>query len=676
MTDTTHLSPVLATARPAPAGPLHGFDLFDTLLTRALWRPEDAFLLLGERLRDAGLLDIEPAAFATLRAAAEAQLRRDPEREEVALPAIHAALAPAFGWDAARRDAALALEIATEEALIRPVAANAARLARLRDAGAEVAVVSDTPLDRAALARLLRRAGIAVPERRIFASATEGATKRSGRLFAVVAAATGVAPRDMRHRGDHAEADVATPRRLGIAAEQDRLATPTRHEAMLHAATAAHPPLLRSLLAGAARAARLGAETQDDHARILRAVGAGVAGPLLTGFVLWVLAEARAMGVARLHFVARDGQVLLRIAEVLLARLGWPIECRYLLGSRQAWHLPTLREVDAAALGWLAADAGREPLAGVLARAELDPGEIAGALARHGLGALDRPAPAARLHTLLRDPEVAPRIRATAATRRHAALGYLRQEGVLTEAPVTMVDLGWHGRLQGSLQKLAALAPGGGPRHVTGLYLALRSRPAGTAPARMRAFLDAPRALHLLNPVLLELFCAADHGTVRGYREASPDRFEAELAAAVDHRTVAWGLPALQDGILAFAREAAAAMALAEATPEAWIALLRDGGLAACDAFRREPDAAEAEAFGAFPHADGQAHLAWTDCAPRIGAGLRLRLGLGLGAPAYGGHWPEASIRRGGGRLAAAIFAVKRARRSLSRAGRGTPGSA
>jgi hypothetical protein len=339
--------------------------------------------------------------------------------------------------------------------------------------------------------------------------------------------------------------------------------------------------------------------------------------------------------------------------------------------------------VDAAALTWLAADAGREPLGGVLARAELDPADIAAALARHGLGALDRPAPAERLRALLLDAEVAPRIRAAAEARRHAALGYLRQEGVLDDGTAMMVDLGWHGRLQRSLQRLVELAPGSGtPTRVTGLYLALNSRPAGIAPARMRAFLDAPTAPALLNPVLLELFCAADHGTVRGYREGAPGRFEAELAAPRDTGALDWGLPALQDGILAFAREAAAAMALAEAPPEAWIALLRDGGLAACDTFRREPDAAEAEAFGIFPHADGQAHLAWTECAPRIGAGLRLRLGLGLRAPGYAGHWPEASIRRGGGRMATAIFAVKRLRRRLARATRlsrprrGTPGSA
>jgi len=650
------------------ARPLHSFDVFDTLITRCLWRPEDVFLLLGQRLHRAGLLGCTPEEFARLRIDAEAALRRAPEVEEVELAAIHAALAAPCGWGTAEARAAAAAEIAAEEAAIRPVAPNTTLLARLLAEGAEVALVSDTYLDRAGLLRLLRAAGIGVPPGRVFASGAHGATKRTGRLFGVVAAASGVAPDHIRHRGDHPGSDLAVPRLMGIAAELTTPTAPTRHEAALRAATAAHPPLLRSLLAGGARAARLSAVQDSAHARVLWHVGTGVAGPLLAGFVLWILHEARAAGATRLHFVARDGQILLRIARILLARLGWPIECRYLLGSRQAWHLPALGEVDAAALSWLAADAEREPLASVLARAELEPGRIAGALARHGLGALDRPSPAARIRALLLDAEVAPLIRAAAATRRRDALGYLRQEGLLGGGTALMVDLGWHGRLQRSLQRLVDLGPGdGAATQVSGLYFALRSRPEGIAPERMRAFLDAPEALRLLNPVLLELFCAADHGTVRRYREAAPGRFEAELAAPVDRQVMEWGLPTLQGGILAFARELAEAIGLAEeAAIEAWIALLRDGGLAAYQGFRREPDLAEAEAFGAFPHADGQAHQVWTDCAPRVDAVQRLRLGLGFGDRGYGGHWPEASVRRGGGRLGAALFALKRLRRRLA----------
>ena len=673
-----------ATAQAAPR--LHAFDVFDTLITRCLWRPEDLFLLLGARLAEAGLIRASAADFAQARAAAEAALRARPGVEEVTLGAIHLALAPAFGWTNDAAGIAAAIEVATEEAAIRPIAPNAARLAQLQRAGEAVALLSDTYFGRTELLRLLHQGGIAVPEARVFASAEHDATKRSGRLFAFAGAALGVPPQHIAHRGDHPLADLAVPRRLGLAAERCTAAQPTRHEATLHAAGAAHPPLLRSLLAGGARAARLSADPATMHERTLWQVGAGVAGPLLAGFVLWILQEARARRARRVHFVARDGQILLRIAELLRTPLGADIECRYLLGSRQAWHLPTLRRLDEAALAWLTRDAARESVAAVLARAELDPRTIAVPLARHDLAEATRsarPASSARLAALFADPEVAPLVLQAAAQRRDTALGYLAQEGLLGADDVLMVDLGWHGRLQHSLQTLLGLGAAGAPPRLAGLYLALRSRPDEIAPEATGSFLTAPGALAALNPVLLELFCAADHGTVRGYRRHANGRFEAELAAARDERVQAWGLDALQGGVLAFARELARAMSLA-GDAAAWTALLRDAGLAAFESFRRDPDAAEAEAFGSFPHADGQAHAEWGECAPRIGALMRLRLGLGLGATGYAGHWPEASVRRGGGRICAGLVALKRLRwrargaapAAFSTPPPGTPGSA
>ena len=683
------LKPATARVAPAPrpsAGRLHAFDVFDTLITRCVWRPEDLFLLLGARLAEAGLIPPDAAGFARARIAAEAALRARPDVEEVTLSAIYRALAPEFGWTDAAAEVAVAIEVATEQAAIRPIAPNATRLAQLQRAGEAVALLSDTYLGRAQLLRLLRQGGIAVPPERVFASAEHDATKRSGRLFGVASAALGIPLQHIAHRGDHPVADLAVPRRLGLAAERCEAAQPNRHETALHAAGAAHPPLLRSLLAGSARAARLSADPATPHESTLWQVGAGVAGPLLAGFVLWTLQEAQARGARRLHFVARDGQILLRIAEILRPQLGLDIECRYLLGSRQAWHLPTLQRLDDAALAWLTRDAARESVAAVLARAELDPRALAAPLARHGLAEAaqgGQPVAPARLAALLSDTEVAPLVLQAAARRRAAALGYLAQEGLLGADDVLMVDLGWHGRLQHSLQKLLALGAAEAAPQLAGLYLALRSRPDGFAPATMGSFLTAPAALHGLNPVLLELFCAADHGSVRGYVREPDGRFGAELAAARDDRVLAWGLDALQGGVLAFARELARAMALA-GDADAWTALLRDAGLAAFQAFRRDPDTAEAEAFGSFPHADGQAHAEWGECAPRIGALMRLRLGLGFGDPGYAGHWPEASVRRGGGRIGAGLVALKRLRwrargagpAAISRFLRGTPGSA
>ncbi|HEV7266599.1 MAG TPA: hypothetical protein VGN83_16990 [Falsiroseomonas sp.] len=656
---------------PQPETTLFSFDVFDTLITRCWWRPEDVFLRLGERLGAAGLVSVTPEAFAERRTAVEAALRARPGIVEVTLAEIHAALGTELGWTASTTEAAMAIELETEEEAARPIGSNAARLARLQRNGKAVLLLSDTYLDQSALLRLLRRAGIVVPAERVLASSAMGATNRTGRLFQLACKRFGVTAAQVQHRGDHTYSDLASPRAAGLRAELCQAGRPSRFERLLHDVASGHPPMLRSALAGGARVARLRADPPTPHAACLWGVGANVAGPLLAGFVLWVLVAARRDGISRLHFVSRDGQILLRIAEVLLGRLGWDIECRYLYGSRQAWHLPAMQRLDEAALDWLAKEAPTEPLRSVLARAELSPTALQAALARRGLGApaaLDAPAPPAQLLALLRDPEVEAALLQTAAERRRLALGYLRQEQVLAAEPGAIVDLGWHGRLQRSLCQLLEL--GGeakGAASLAGFYLALRNRPEGFTPEKMRSFIDSPDFLRDMNPVLFEIFCAADHGTVRRYVARPGGGYAAELAEPVDLRMLSWGLRHLRDGILAFAGELAEALRRSGGRDaETWIAMLRAGGAAAYDAFRREPTAAEAEVFGSFPHADGQAHEVWGDCAPTIGSMMRLRLGLGLGDPRYPGHWPEASVRRSGGLLGEGLFALKRLQRRLA----------
>jgi FMN phosphatase YigB (HAD superfamily) len=640
--------------------------VFDTLITRPWWRPEDLFLHAGARLTADGLVSGTAEAWAARRVAAEAALRAQPGVEEVTLAAIHDRLAAEAGQapEAARR--AEAVEIACELEAIRPIAPMRDEVAALRLAGEPVVMVSDTYFTHATLCDLLRRCEVLHEPALVFASSERGATKRTGRLFGQVAAELGIGPERLSHTGDHPHSDLASPRALGVQATLYTAGAPTRRERLLHAAAAGAPPLMRSALAGSARAARLAAPAEDARRATLRGVGTAVAGPLLAGFVLWTLCEARARGLSRLYFVARDGQVLVRIAEGLLAALGWKIECRYLLGSRQAWHLPALERLDDAALDWLAAPESSEPLHKALARAELRPEAIPDALARHGLaGALDRPPERGRLGALLRDPEVEALVLARAAERRRTALGYLRQEGLFEGGPVAMVDVGWHGRLQRSLHSLleiGAREAGQPPPPLLGLYLGLVSRPAGLPADHLAAWLSETDQV---NPVLLEIFCAADHGTTRHYEDRPEGGFRPVLAEAVDRRVLDWGLATLHDGIATFAAELGAALGRGQHPPERWAAVLRDVALAAFDLFRREPDEAEAEVFGAFPHSDSQTHDSWVDCAPRVGALGRLRLGLGLGDPAYAGHWPEGSVRRDGGALAAGLFGLKRLRRRL-----------
>ena len=113
----------------------------------------------------------------------------------------------------------------------------------------------------------------------------------------------------------------------------------TRYARLLDGADAAD---LGRRLAAAATAAGAEHRLEDPHLRAVDEVGRWVAAPLLVPYVLWLLCDARARGLKRLYFVARDGQVLLAIARRLAPRVGFDGELRYLYGSRRSWE-PALR---------------------------------------------------------------------------------------------------------------------------------------------------------------------------------------------------------------------------------------------------------------------------------------------------------------------------------------------
>lgn len=79
-----------------------------------------------------------------------------------------------------------------------------------------------------------------------------------------------------------------------------------------------------------------------------RTVGAIVVGPLLVAFSRWLAGKCDALGVERLYFLARDGQVMMRVFTALYPERA--SRCRYLLASRRLCQNMECREDYAAYL--------------------------------------------------------------------------------------------------------------------------------------------------------------------------------------------------------------------------------------------------------------------------------------------------------------------------------------
>lgn len=515
------------------------FDVFDTLLVRVQARPGNLFFELGSELAAAGLKVPPPAEFARVRQQTELAARRAAPGGEVTLEEIHAALASTLGWEDAARAAARQRELDLEERSLRPVPVMQARVQAARGQADAIWFLSDMYLPAPLLERVLRREGFFQNGDRLFVSGEWRASKARGDLFAKARAEAPQPITSWTHIGDNPHGDQLVPRVQGIQSELFRDAALNRYErlACAHAAR----------LAGAMRQARLANPETNPARRVIWDTACNVAGPLLFGFVHWCLSQAAARGLRRIYFVARDGQLLHHIAARLAPAWGFAIECRYLHGSRQAWH----------------------------------------------------PAAEARVDEL-----------------RARALGYLRQEGLLADSAWAMVDIGWHGNLQRSLERL--LAAGGGPQSVTGFYFGLvpgTEAPAGRSPVGYWNQLPARgHGVLRLNHALWEIFLSADHGSVTGYRSVD-GRFVPELREARNERALAWRLATLQAAVLRFTQSWLEVAPQPVGSPCEWLAVMREVYLE----FYRRPTVAEATTWGHIPFSTDQAEQESQCLTPPLG---------------------------------------------------------
>ena len=618
----------------------HSFDVFDTALTRTFARPADLFLQLGRKWDPAS-----PARWMRRRIEAEREARRRSTREETTLEEIYGRLAPAMGWNGEQARRAAAAELELENDSLRPVPEIRERIARLHGQGQSVVFISDTYKPAAFLRDALERNGLWKEGDRLYASSEEGTTKRSGGLFRVALERERLRPGDLVHAGDDDWADRISPRKIGLNAEPFADTRLNRHEQAI-ATPAGMDPLFRSRLAAASRLARLsrfGFET--PAARTLWDVGASVVGPLLAGYVAWCLAEAGKRGIRRLYFVSRDGQILRRLAQTLCRTWRLDVECRDLFGSRHAWHLPALAELDGPVPDWIFDSTLVRSVDSILRRVGLDAARASAPLAANGFEPatwhrnLDAEG-CDRLKSLLAREPLRSAILAEAETRRRAAAGYLRQEGLLDATSWALVDMGWSGRMQRSLRAL--LRAIGEDRPLAGFYFALNGSCPAAAGDALHSYLDPAwfAAKGLRYVPALETLAAADHGSVVGYREETGGRFAPIFRdGPLESRNVPWAR-LQQDAAVAFAEEFGRLVSANDVRPEE----TRRIAALLMKRFLGSPTREESRAYRLFrageDQAGGRLYRLATRIAPRHYWAALLRGGDHL----YRLRWPEACI--------------------------------
>jgi FMN phosphatase YigB (HAD superfamily) len=590
---------------------LASFDVFDTLLSRTTGSPESTFLQLGHRLRGQNLIACSGAAFASLRAQAEQRAFENAGGfdSNVQLTEIYAELALGIDIDAS---VVMAQELRFEREHLHVIEQGRQRLEHARRLGQHILFTSDMYLNTVQLGSLLDYFGLRKPGDQLLVSSDYGASKRSGALFRHLRESTIVDPAQIVHHGNDRHSDIGAPTRLGFATNPFLQGNLNRYEQMLDQANI-QTDGLSGLLAGAARLSRLSLSTHCEHNKAIIDTSCSVAAPLVIGFVLWTLKRAMAANVKRLFFIARDGQLLLSVAQILAPKIGCDIELKYIYGSRRAWQLAAIDASIDASLYTLIPSGGKSlssPLnvTELLDRFDLKPNEVRHQLSEigiepahwtHSLSAVSLERVQALVKT---NQNVRELITSRAERAREQFVGYL-QANELDQPDSAIIDLGTGGTLFNALAKVLTSVQAPVPR---AYYLGQRETPhyIGDWKTPEVYLYNANLSLgHYRQRGLvgfLEMVCSADHGTTIGYQQKMGE-IRPVLSDASVNAIQEWGHTIMIESIANVART----LAISQQIPEVWQADIRAVSTSCFALFWNKPNRHEAAAWGSFPFDDG-----------------------------------------------------------------------
>jgi FMN phosphatase YigB (HAD superfamily) len=579
---------------------VHSFDVFDTVLTRLVGAPTAVIDVLSKRLEASGAIPVRAAVFAATRNRLETQLTGTLGRHAT-LHEIHEAVAVALSCDADQGAAWAAAEEDLDRELTLPLPGAMDRIEKARAQG-QVVFVSDTPHSEAFVKELLVRHGLAREEDRVFTSSERQVSKSHGGLFGAVATALG-GGHEFRHVGDNPRSDVAAARVEGWSGTLVPAGPLNRYEHLLEASAEATGGVT-SWLAGASRLARLEAAQRGLPAPQAE-VASGALAPLLIGFALWVIDQARQRGVRRLYYVARDGEVMLAAARHIVGTLAPEIELRYLYGSRKPWIFGATATSDAFLTDWVRARPDYTATT-LLARVDLTPAQVHDLVplscchpdnADKALAPDDRVALA---DALQREP-LLPLVRERAAHAADQTLRYLTQEGLTDGTPSALVDAGWGGRTAQAFDHLLRQVDAPQVHHflvgIRGSKADLEWRGDSQLVPWLFDEQVHPASVSRLpsSHTLVEMLCAGTVGRTMGY-EVVDGRSRPVLAAESNEPVVAWGLPDVHRTAVRVAELVAPHLAQDSGhvdTTDVVFSVLR--------AFWVHPTKAEAAAWGTFP---------------------------------------------------------------------------
>ncbi len=308
-------------------------DVFDTILARRAVDPTDVFRWIETAEGWTGF------ASARISAEADARRRHAARGQEVSLEEIYEVLELTMSLP----PNALSKELKAESRFLYSNPAITDLISRARSAGRPVIAISDIYLSSVQVNSLLKASGVTVDK--VYASAdfrNSNMGKYNGKLFSHMLATECVLAEKVLHVGDNLVSDIANGQAAGLCV----LETQQLHR--LHCKSDPNAAALRPFVGSTSGSLVLGQYIKwlTHSAELLSPIetfGYAYGGPIIVGFVQYLVTQAKKQGISRFLLLERDGLII----EAAFKALGiTEVTYRSVPASRRMMVFPALVNSD------------------------------------------------------------------------------------------------------------------------------------------------------------------------------------------------------------------------------------------------------------------------------------------------------------------------------------------
>lgn len=482
------------------------FDIFDTLIKRDCSSSSYVFKILENRLIERGY---SCANFYKERIEAE-RVSRSKGKAEVTLDDIYNALEDIYSK--AHCEIFKEIEIDTEISLCHPNKEILEIYQYCVKENKHIILISDMYLPRKTIQNILHSAGIYNYDE-LFLSCELMKTKHSGELFDYVLAKLNLKPNDLVHIGDNFKSDYLRPKLKGIAAINIRKENYSNlffdYNRFLQPVDVDAYKTLCAFINNHC----------DRSADLYFQIGYETLGPMIYGFTNWLHTECIENKYNKIFFLSRDGQILQKAYNFIIKN---KISNNYMYASRRALIVPSL---------WMCKDL--EEVVGCLffprfgtiesfiKKTGINPEKYKNIVTKYGYS-MDK-------YYVYNDifkednfkflfDELKEEIYANSKAEYYSYIQYLKEIGF--EGKVAIVDIGWHGNMQRSLQKICQVANINA--EICGYYIGLNPNyPDIHQVINAKGYLFSSKnneycfELERNFNSIFEIFLTADHGSVK-----------------------------------------------------------------------------------------------------------------------------------------------------------------